>query len=127
MNKIIFLLSSCFISLWSMEFFSYEKGLQLQKQNKKIIMLDAMRTDCHYCIDMERNVFDDPEMAKWIQKRFIPVKVNLDIDKLPLGLEVYFTPTFFFIDSNQKILKKVPGSWNIQDFKDLTKNINKGH
>ena len=117
------ILCICVVSLWSMNFYSYEEALEMQKKNKKIIMLDAMRSDCHYCIEMEKNVFDNPEMAVWIEERFIPVKVNLDFDKLPLGLEVYFTPTFFFIDENQKILKKVPGSWNIQDFKDLTKNI----
>jgi thioredoxin-related protein len=123
MSKIVLILISGFVSLYALEFYSYKDALKLQQQNGKIIMIDVVRTDCHYCADMQKKVFDDKEMSEWLQKRFIPVKLNLDFDELPLGIHVYFTPTFFFIDSDQKVIKKIPGSWNIQDFKDLTKNI----
>ena len=123
MNKIVLILLMSAVSLFALEFHSYEEALQLQKKNGKIIMIDVMRTDCHYCKDMQRKVFDNAAMSKWLEKRFIPVKLNLDFDELPLGIHVYFTPTFFFVDADQKIIKKIPGSWNIQDFKDLTKNI----
>jgi len=123
MNKIFLLLIFGFISLNALDFYSYEEALKLQKKNNKIIMIDVIRSDCHYCIKMKKEVFDNPEMSAWLQKRFIPVELNLDFDDLPLGLHVYFTPTFFFVDKNHKIVKKVPGSWDIQDFKDLTENI----
>ncbi len=123
MNKILVLVLFSVVSLWGLEFHSYEEALKIQKKTKKIIMIDVMRTDCHYCIKMQKEVFDDPEMSAWLEKRFIPVELNLDFDELPLGLHVFFTPTFFFVDENQKIVKKIPGSWNIQDFKDLTINI----
>jgi thioredoxin-related protein len=60
-------------------------------------------------------------MSAWLEERFIPVKINLDFDALPLGLHVYFTPTFFFVDKDEKVVKKIPGAWSIQDFQDLTK------
>jgi thioredoxin-related protein len=123
MSKIILILISGFVSLYALEFYSYKETLKLQKQNGKIIMIDVVRSDCHYCKDMQKEVFDDKEMSAWLQERFIPVKFNLDFDELPLGIHVYFTPTFFFIDSDQKVIKKIPGSWSIEDFKDLTKNI----
>ena len=123
MNKIVLILLMSAVSLFALEFHSYEEALQLQKKNGKIIMIDVMRTDCHYCKDMQAKVFDDVAMSTWLEKRFIPVKLNLDFDELPLGIHVYFTPTFFFIDADQKVIKKIPGSWNIQDFKDLTRNI----
>ena len=123
MNKLLVVIILSICSLWGVEFHTYEEALKLQKKTKKIIMIDVMRTECHYCIEMEEKVFDNPKMSQWIQKRFIPVKLNLDFDELPLGLHVYFTPTFFFVDKNQKVIKKIPGSWNIKDFKDLTKNI----
>jgi len=123
MNKIFFIVIFGFISLYGLEFHSYEEALQLQKSNHKVIMIDVMRSDCHYCIKMKKEVFDNPEMSAWIENRFIPVELNLDFDDLPFNLEVYFTPTFFFVDTNHKIVKKIPGSWNIQDFKDLTENI----
>lgn len=123
MNKIILIILSGFVSLFALEFHTYDEALKLQKESGKIIMLDVVRSDCHYCIKMKKEVFDDEKMSKWLEERFIPVKLNLDFDDLPLGIKVYFTPSFFFIDVNHKIIKKIPGSWNIQDFKDLTKNI----
>lgn len=86
-------------------------------------MIDIVRDDCHYCEDMQRDVLSDPKMSQYLEKKFIPVKLNLNRDKLPLGIKVHFTPTFFFVDKHQKIIKKIPGSWNIEDFTDLTKNI----
>ena len=86
-------------------------------------MIDVVRTDCHYCEDMQKEVLENPEMSKYLNKRFISVKMDLDKQKLPLGMKVDFTPTFFFIDANNVIIKKIPGSWNIADFTDLTKNI----
>ena len=123
MNKIWIGLLVNAVSLFALEFHSYEEGLKLQKRTGKIIMIDVVRSDCHYCSDMQKKVFDNKEMSEWLEERFIAVKLNLDFDELPLGIHVYFTPTFFFVDTDQKIIKKIPGSWNIQDFKDLTKNI----
>jgi thioredoxin-related protein len=105
------------------EWRSYEQALKEQQVTHKIIMIDVVRTNCHYCNDMEAVVFQDKEMTKWIEKRFIPVKVNMDNEKLPLGLSVSFTPTFIFVDEKHAIIKKIPGSWNIEDFRDLTKGI----
>ncbi|MBD3797935.1 MAG: DUF255 domain-containing protein [Campylobacterales bacterium] len=105
------------------DWMNYEDALKEQKKHYKPIMIDVMRTECHYCSDMEKNVFADREMAEWIKERFIPVKINLDHDTMPIDQKVSFTPTFFFLDGHGKIIKKIPGSWNIQDFKDLTKGI----
>ena len=123
MKTIVLLLLLNFTTLFALEFHSYDEALKIQKQNHKIIMIDVMRTDCHYCVDMDKNVLQDPKMSQYLQEKFIPVKINLDTDKLPLGIKVNFTPTFFFVNSEKKILKTIPGSWNIEDFTDLTKNI----
>ena len=122
-NKFILSLSVAVIPLFATEFHSYEEALALQKQNHKIIMIDVMRSNCHYCMKMQREVFNNKEMFAWLEERFILAEVNLDFDEVPLGIHVSFTPTFFFVNKEHKIIKKVPGSWGIQDFKDLTKNI----
>jgi len=122
-SRYILVLLLSLSSLFAVEFYSYEDALKLQKKSNKIIMIDVVRSGCQYCEDMDREVFQNEAMSKWLDERFISVKLNLDNDKLPLDLQVHFTPTFFFVDTNGKIVKKIPGSWNIQDFKDLTKGI----
>ncbi|MDD2357858.1 MAG: DUF255 domain-containing protein [Thiovulaceae bacterium] len=119
--SVLFLLAA--ISLGATEWKNYDEGLLEQKSSHKPIMIDVVRTNCHYCINMEKTVFEDKEMSAWIEKRFIPVKINIDHEKLPLGLTTSFTPTFYFVDEKHNVLKKIPGSWNIEDFKDLTRNI----
>ena len=47
----------------------------------------------------------------------------MDFDDIPLNLNPKMTPTFYFISKEEKILKVIPGSWNIEDFKDLTRKI----
>ena len=106
-----------------MDWYGYDEALKLQKNSSKIIMIDIVRTHCQYCIKMDNEVFKNKKMSIWLKNRFIPVKINLDIDEMPLDVEVQMTPTFYFINKNKKIIKVIPGSWNIQNFKDLTKNI----
>ncbi len=123
MSKLLSLLFVSISSLIALEFHSYDEALKLQKKSGKTIMIDVVRTDCHYCSDMEKNVLQNPQMIKYLEAKYIPVKINLDNEKLPLGIKVHFTPTFFFVNKEQKIVKTIPGSWSSEDFKDLTKNI----
>jgi thioredoxin-related protein len=123
MSKIVFLILISSFTLFAFEWKTYQSAQIEQQKTNKLIMIDVVRTGCHYCTDMEKDVFEDKEMAEWIENRFISVKMNLDDDELPLDLKVSITPTFFFIDKNEKVVKKVPGSWNIEDFKSLTEKL----
>ena len=123
MSRYILVLLLCLSSLSAVEFHSYKDALNLQKKSNKIIMIDVVRTGCGYCEDMDREVFQDRDMSKWLDERFISVKINLDKEKLPLAIKVNFTPTFYFVNVDNEIVKTIPGSWNIQDFQDLTKGI----
>ena len=123
MNKIVIVLVLGIVSLWGVEFHTYKEALSIQKKSNKIIMVDIVRTGCHYCERMDKNVLQDPEFSKWLDKRFISARINLDKEKLPKSMHIDFTPTFYFINAQGKIIKKVPGSWTIQDFRDLTEKL----
>lgn len=122
MKKVIVSLVSYVSLLFSTEFYSYEEALEIQKANSKIIMIDVVRDNCRYCILMDK-LLEDKEFSTWISERFIPVKINIEHDNTGLNLDVKMTPTFYFLDKNQKIIKMIPGSWSKEDFKDLSKNI----
>ncbi len=122
-SRFILVLFLILSSLEAVEFHSYKEALKLQEKSNKIIMIDVVRTGCHYCDDMDKAVFQNAAMSKWLEERFIAVKMNLDNEKLPMGIKVNFTPTFYFVNADKKIVKVIPGSWSIEDFKDLTKGI----
>lgn len=100
---------------------SWETGIKEAKLSDKIVMINAARRGCHYCENMEETVFKDAAMAAYIEKRFVPVKV--DLAEETLGLDASMTPTFFFISKDEKLIKTVPGSWNQEDFRSFLEGI----
>jgi len=125
MNRIILLIVLGSTALMAIEWKSFEAGLKQAKAENKIVMIDAVRTGCHYCEAMEKAVFDDANMSRYIEKNFVPVQINISNETLPLGLHVSMTPTFLFLSKNEKLIKKVRGSWNQEDFKSILNGIKK--
>ena len=102
---------------------SWEAALDEAKNTNKMIMMDVIRDNCRYCVKMDKNVFHNEKMAAYIEKNFIPVKVNISQREIPMGLKVEMTPTFFFFTADKKMVKKIIGSWNQRDFHAFTDKI----
>jgi thioredoxin-related protein len=101
----------------------YQKGLSLAKENHKIVMLKLTSKECHFCKKMDKEVMSDKEVLSFLNKNFIPITINVKTEKLPLGLTHKVTPTFFFIDKNEKVVSKIQGSWNKKDFIELLEMV----
>lgn len=110
--------------LFAVQWHDWESGVAKAKQTHKPLLVSFVREGCHYCHDMERAVFDDTDMSAWITSCFVPVKINLTYDKAPFSARIPMTPTFVLLQPDAKtIIKSVPGSWNIPDFKALTESV----
>ena len=48
-----------------------------QRENKPML-LDIGAVWCHWCHVMDRESYDDPEVAKIVNEHFVPVKVDRD-------------------------------------------------
>jgi len=105
----------------SITYESFDKALERAKKEDKLIMIKATSKHCHYCKKMDREVFIEEEIVKAFQKDFIAVSVDVGKSTLPLGLKSEMTPTFFFIDKEKKMVKRIPGSWNKEDFLEILK------
>ncbi|HIP50959.1 MAG TPA: DUF255 domain-containing protein [Campylobacterales bacterium] len=101
---------------------TYEQALIISKQNNKSIMLKLTADDCKYCTKMDDEVLVDSEVKRLVDENFITVTINVNKEVLPLNLKWDVTPTFIFVDKNEKITSKLPGSWNKKDFMDLLNN-----
>lgn len=102
---------------------SWKQAQHLSKRTHKPIMIEAMRDGCRYCVKMDKEVFADKEFAEYLHAKFIPVKVNLSKEAMPIDEEPAMTPTFYFVDSSKRLIKEVPGSWSQEDFKAILKEI----
>jgi uncharacterized protein YyaL (SSP411 family) len=72
--------------------------LAVAKQENKLIFLSIGYSSCHWCHVMERETFEDEEIAAWINERFICIKVDReerpDIDSIYMtALQVYNAAT----------------------------------
>ena len=129
MNKRIMLVLSFFLITVSslcaegINWRNWETAIDEAKRTNKMIMMDVIRDNCRYCTKMDKTVFHNESMATYIEKNFIPVKVNLSQRSIPMGIKVEITPTFFFFTADQKMVKKISGSWNQSDFHELIDKV----
>ncbi|QOR61487.1 thioredoxin family protein [Sulfurovum sp. ST-21] len=103
---------------------NFDKALKRAQKEHKMIMIKATAEHCRYCVKMDREVMVDEKVKRALEKDFIPIEVDVSKEDLPLGLHADMTPTFFFIDQNAKVLKRVPGAWNVEDFLEILNKIN---
>ena len=55
-----------------------DEAFQLAKSENKPILLDIGAVWCHWCHVMDRESYDDPEIAKLVNERFVAIKVDRD-------------------------------------------------
>src|SRR5881409_2564619 len=55
-----------------------EEAFATARRENKPILLDIGAVWCHWCHVMDRESYDDPEVAKIVNERFVAVKVDRD-------------------------------------------------
>src|SRR3989449_6952972 len=55
-----------------------EEAFATAKRENKPILLDIGAVWCHWCHVMDRESYDDPEIAQLVNERFVAVKVDRD-------------------------------------------------
>jgi len=55
-----------------------EEAFELAKRENKPILLDIGAVWCHWCHVMDRESYEDPEIAQLVNERFIAIKVDRD-------------------------------------------------
>lgn len=93
-----------------------KKALKQAEKENKIIIIEAMSEHCHFCKKMELEVMIDDKITSLLKKDFIFLQVDVSKERLPLGFKSLMTPSFFFVNSNAKLLLEMKGAWGIKDF-----------
>ena len=92
------------------EWQSYADGMARGKFEKKKVFLHFYAEWCAACKTMEDNTFKDPGVIASLNKDFIPIKVDVDINKQTSGLyRVKVLPDTWFIAENASIIGHQPG------------------
>ncbi len=113
--------------------YPYDQGLKLAKESGKHIIVDFTAKWCGYCKKMDKEVFTDPEVIKFLNTHFVCVKVDGDSPN-ELNIEGYKIteqnlarseyrvsgyPTFWFLKSTSERIGPASGYRPKDQFLDM--------
>lgn len=104
---------------------NYETALASAKKENKNVMVMLSKEGCPACEFMENTVFGESVIEDTINKKFIPVHIDIHTDKIPSGLGYIGTPTFHFLSPSGEKLKRHDGGANIPTFMGILNSVKK--
>ncbi len=105
---------------------NYDEALQQAKEDKKVLMVLLIKSDCQECKNIIRDIFMDKPYIEELDKNIVAVIVNID-NKHSFPIEMYWSgeyPTLFFINSLNEIFIHKP-FYNVtqKDIEDILMEI----
>lgn len=135
------LLVATTISAQEIHWMSFEDAVAMTKNegNTKKVFIDVYTDWCGWCKKMDKDTFQNPEVAAYMQENFYMVKFNAEgkepiqfdgrtFNYVPSGRRGYHElaaallqnrlsyPTVVFLDENMKMLSPVPGYQKVDPF-----------
>lgn len=130
----VFLLSGASVQAQQVNWLSWEEAMTLasEKDNSKKIFVDVYTDWCGWCKKMDKDTFQNPEVAAYMDKNFYMVKLDAEdvnpkefkgrtYNFVPSGRKGYHQlaayllngrlsfPTVVFMDEELNLLSPVPG------------------
>jgi len=126
------------------EWYSFEKAVELNKEEPKKILIDVYTDWCGWCKKMKKETFNHPAIAQYINQHFYPVRFNAEGDQevtfkgktfvrqgtgrrkthelavaLLQGRMSY--PSVAYMDENNQLITAVPGYYSPKDIEPILK------
>lgn len=121
---------------------TWEEAMERNQQEKRKIILDVYTDWCGWCKRMEQNTFQQPDIARYLNDNFYPVKLDAEYKgELEYRGKVYkyvkngqrgyhelaaellrgrlSFPTVVFLDENQNIIQSIVGYKTPQQFEQI--------
>lgn len=102
-------------------FHSFEQAQKLALSTNKLILVDFFATWCGPCKLMDREVWSDPEVEKFVNY-FVPLKIDVDLQHIiARKYDIQAMPSIFILDGNGEVVYKHIGYLNSGQVKVLLK------
>lgn len=129
---------------------SIQEAVEKSKKEKRLIFIDVYTDWCGWCKVMDKNTFSVPEVAKILNEKFWPVKLNAEQreDIMFRGTTYKFRaygnggshefaaallndklsyPTVVFLDEDFGMIQPLPGYQKAPEFHKIIQFIGEGH
>ncbi len=126
---VFFIIFSAFshASTAGISWLSYEKGISLAEKEQKKLLIHFYTDWCASCKEMDEKTFKDPAVVAYINKNFIPVRVNPEKQrKIAQTFKVRGLPDTWFMSETKDAIGHQAGFISAEDMMHLLKWINSG-
>ena len=129
---------------------SFDEAVKKSKAEKRPIFIDVYTDWCGWCKVMDKNTFNDPQVAKLLNKNFYTVKLDAEQKEdivyngttfkfIPSGGKGYHQlaaallnnqlsyPTVVFLNENFEIIQPLAGYRKAPEFHKIAQYIGEGH
>lgn len=97
-----------------------EEAIKKAKQNGKSIMIDYYTDWCVPCKELDKHIFQDTTISRFINEKFVSLKINAEKeDGIKLGKKYQLPqayPTVLFLDSEGKEVDRIVGLFGKEDY-----------
>jgi thioredoxin-related protein len=92
------------------QWYAYDEGIARGRSDGKKILINFFAEWCRYCKVMEAETYQDASVVAYLNKHFIPIKVNSDTEKqLANQYNVRGLPSTWFISETGERIANRPG------------------
>ena len=105
---------------------TWQEALEAATKEEKIIFVDAFAEWCGPCKMMAANVFTNSEVGDFYNANFINLKIDMEKPEnkeFSTKYPVAAFPTLYYIDFTGKVVQKVTGAQNVEQFINAGKSI----
>lgn len=113
------------VSAESIKWMDYAEGIAVGKAENKKVLLHFWAKWCDFCRMMEEETFVDKRVISYLNKNFIAVKINFDIQrKQVVKYSVRGLPNTYFLESDGDVISNLPGYIPADLFFDILRYLN---
>lgn len=106
------------------QWLSYTEGRQRGETENKKVFLVFNADWCRYCLQMEKETFQNPTVIAYVNRNFVPVSVNSDKEqKIAAKYNVMGLPSTWFISENGDRIGNRPGYITSEEMLKILKYI----
>lgn len=92
------------------QWMSYDEGRRRSESEKKKVFLVFNADWCRYCLQMEKETFQNPTVIAYVNRNFVPISVNSDREQeIATKFNVRGLPSTWFLAENGETIGNRPG------------------
>jgi thioredoxin-related protein len=98
-------ISTGFASSTGIVWLSYDDGISIVEKKNKKLLISFYSDSCDQCKIMDEKTFTDSAIVSYINKNFIPVRVNSDKDrKIAEIFKIRWFPDTWFMSETKEVI-----------------------